>query len=192
MKICCKHCDSPNCDGCNITILAEMLQKGQLNGYMTDNHTIDPKRFIQERKTPTITGATLLSVEEAEKLPDHLRKYNGWWRLRSPGNYQDCAATVTYGGSVDCIGDIVDFDRACVRPALKISNRESSGLKVGDRFYFSNVEFEVISSDLAFCVTDIGYCAFRENWKAADANIYEASDIKKFVDDWFNNALKLS
>lgn len=26
---------------------------------------------------------------------------------------------------------------------------------------------------------------FRKDWKAKDANVYEVSDIKKFVDEWF-------
>lgn len=139
-----------------------------------------------------IIGATLLRINEAEILPDYLRKYNRIWWLRSPGHTQDYAASVYYNGSVSYYGDFVCNNRDAVRPALKISNLKSSGLKVGDRFYFGDVEFEVISSDLAFCRTDIGCCAFRKDWEAADANIFESSDVKKFVDEWFESVKEKS
>lgn len=44
-----------------------------------------------------------------------------WWRLRSPGNYQDTAAFVHIDGSVYYDGYYVRDARACVRPALWIS-----------------------------------------------------------------------
>ena len=135
-----------------------------------------------------ITEATLLSVEEAKALPQHLKKYEDWWWLRSPGYAQCCAANVNYDGSVRYGGDYVNDDSDCVRPALKL---KSSNLHIGDRFTFGGVEFEVISDNLAFCTSDIGRCAFRRKWGVKDANLYEASDVKRYVDEWFNNA-KLS
>lgn len=38
----------------------------------------------------------------------------------------------------------------------------------------------------ALCDNIIGKCVFREDWKAKEANEYEASDVKKYVDKWFN------
>ncbi len=43
-----------------------------------------------------------------------------WW-LRSPGDYQDIAATVSVGGSVPCYGGNVDFGKCAVRHALWIN-----------------------------------------------------------------------
>ncbi len=43
-----------------------------------------------------------------------------WWWLRSPGDFQDYAASVDNGGSVDCSGRHVHFGIDCVRPALWI------------------------------------------------------------------------
>ncbi|MBR6158489.1 MAG: hypothetical protein IKQ27_16165, partial [Lachnospiraceae bacterium] len=69
---------------------------------------------------PGITGATLLSAEEAEELDIDILKASGCWWLRSPGTYGDLAAFVD---GVD--GDVYDFGRDVlgsfgVRPALII------------------------------------------------------------------------
>lgn len=47
------------------------------------------------------------------------RSYRRWW-LRSPGRYQDSAATVSYDGDVDVRSGSVDCDDLAVRPALWI------------------------------------------------------------------------
>ena len=46
---------------------------------------------------------------------------NCWWWLRSPGYYQDCAASVDSYGDVDECGPRVDDDYSAVRPAIWIS-----------------------------------------------------------------------
>ena len=134
--------------------------------------------------------ATLLSVDEARKLLSKRdREYPHWWWLRSPGYSRNCAAYVNRGGSVDYGGFDVSYGSGCVRPALKI-NLESSGLTIGDTFSFGGKTFKIISDELAFCLEDIGTHCFRKDWKAPDANVYEVSDVKRFVDAWFEAALK--
>lgn len=133
-----------------------------------------------------IIEATLLSVEEAVALSWGLRAHEDWWWLRSPGKYQSYAAYVDCSGWADDGGHRVNYDEVCVRPALKLNH---SNLEIGDRFTFGRREFEVISDDLAFCLGDIGCCAFRRNRKAKDANVYEFSDVKKHVDEWFKESL---
>ena len=44
-----------------------------------------------------------------------------WWWLRSPGDHQTYAATVSYGGSVNYYGDLVNYAHDAVRPALWIN-----------------------------------------------------------------------
>lgn len=44
-----------------------------------------------------------------------------WWWLRSPGYSQRYAADVYSGSSVDCYGDLVNYGRDSVRPALWIT-----------------------------------------------------------------------
>lgn len=44
----CKNCDSPNCNGCNIHTLAEMLHSGKFNSIMNDKHSINPTADVVE------------------------------------------------------------------------------------------------------------------------------------------------
>ena len=148
-----------------------------------------------------IEGITLLSAEEAENLLTEEQrkckyKYDNeecWWWLRSPGMYQDYAAGVDYDGSV-CYR--VSNGYGCVRPALKLSTLKSSNLKsieelgVGERFEFGESTFTVISNKYALCDEAIEEMAFREDRKAKDANVYEKSDVKKFLDNWFRENYK--
>ena len=77
-----------------------------------------------------------------------------------------------------------------VRPVLIISNLESSGLKIGDTFEFGSKQFEIISNNKAFCLTNIGACVFKRNSNALNANNYERSDVKKFIDEWFEKSIE--
>ena len=139
-----------------------------------------------------IAGATLLSVEEAENLlTDNDRKYTHWWWLRSPGAYRFDAATVNLAGFVSRNGFSVDLSNDSVRPALIIKNLDSSSFKIGDTFKIQDYEFKIISKNLAWLYEqDIGCCEFRKRWNAPDANNYAKSDIKKYVDEWFENEVK--
>lgn len=139
----------------------------------------------------TVTGATLLTVEEAEQLPKSILNINHPWWLRSPGSDTNNAAYVDFFGDVYDYGACVDYDDCGVRPALNI-NLESSNLSIGDKFTFGDKEFDVVFKDKALCTDIIGECTFRGNWKAFDANDYEASDVKKFVDAWYKNYFQMS
>lgn len=147
-------------------------------------------RKIEDKINLEITGATLLSIEEAEALPNHVRAYTNWWWLRSPGYHSYLAAYVSDSGGVFTFGSNVNHSAGAVRPALKIKNFKSSGLKIGDSIFFDNKEFEIISDGLAFCKTNIGVYCFRSDYNAKDANNYKKSDIKIFVDVWFKDAKK--
>ena len=49
---------------------------------------------------------------------------------------------------------------------------------------------EVISDTYALCDESLGRCVFRHDWRAENANIYKASDIKAFIEDWYEKALE--
>ena len=151
------------------------------------------KRIIAEESELEITGATLLTVEEAKKLPRRLRMYSRWWWLKTRG-YLSCNATlVSQVGYINECGSDISFDGA-IRPALKISYLESSGLKIGDTFEFDGKQFEIISDDKAFCLQDIGECYFNHfvEGELGDFNDYEKSYIKNYVDDWFKWSIRES
>ena len=159
-------------------------------------------RPIESLEDVEITRATLLSIEEYEEykcyilytndcwwhpLPGDICYFDNWW-LRSPGKYSDRAAVVDDDGSGrDYSSHVVHFDYA-IRPALQISNL--GDVKVGNKIKFGGKTFTVISPEYALCDTAIGHGAFRKDRNAADANVYEASDVKKFVDKWFEDAVK--
>lgn len=144
---------------------------------------------IEMTKTPmdiAITEARLLTKEEAEALPERLRRYlDFWWTSTADAEYT-FRAWMMNGNLCYLIKRNVNVETVA-RPALIF---ELSSLKIGDRFIVADLEFEVISEGLAFCTTDIGKCAFRKDWDAKDANQYEASDIKKYIDKWFEENVK--
>ena len=138
-------------------------------------------------KNLKINGATLLSIEEAESLlTKEELKYRYWWWLRSPGNLSKYAALVYNDGGVGYNGISVIYGDSCVRPALKISNLQSSNLSIGDVFEVGDYKFRIISENLAWLYEqNIGQLRFDE-----ETNIYEQSEIKQFVDNWFEKEIK--
>lgn len=152
---------------------------------------ISIERMVFKKDTIKVLEATLLSREEVETLLVKDEKiYKKWWWLRTPGDNNDDVCYVDKTGYIFPNGYVCDNYGSGVRPALRIDNFNSD-VTVGDIFMFGGKEFKVISPTLAWIHNDdIGTCAFREKWDAPDANAYETSDIKKFVDKWFNAIIK--
>lgn len=140
------------------------------------------KKITTEDQDIRILGMTLLSVEEAKALPDDIRTIGKPWWLRSPGISAYDAAIVLDLGTVNDYGFYVNGDEYGIRPAL-IIDQTSSNLQIGDRFALAGYEWTVIK-EYALCNDCIGECTFREDWQAEDANIYEASDVKRFIEAW--------
>lgn len=139
---------------------------------------------------PCITGITLLSEGEALSLLSKTeRMYNSHWWLHSPGSHNRYACSVDSQGDIDRSGRNVYLNDYCVRPALKI-NLSASDFKIGHIFSLGGKEFKIISDGLAWMYKDdIGKCAFCEDWEAKNANVYEVSDIKKYVENWLHNVI---
>ncbi len=137
-----------------------------------------------------IVNATLLSIEEYEAckckdvIKDVISTVNGCdlW-LRSPGGHAYYAATVHDNGYVNKYGGLVSSRRS-VRPAL-VFNPDSCDLSIGDKVKVKNVMFTVISKNMMLADECIGRHCFRKEETAPDANAYETSDVKKYVDKWF-------
>ena len=125
-----------------------------------------------------LNGLTILSKEEYLRYEENIPEADFWWWLRSPGYYQCSAALVDSDGSRS-YGDVIGTRG--VRPALIINH--GSSLQTGDRFKFFGHNWTVISAKYALCDDAFCYMAFRKDLKADDSNVYEASDIKRYLDD---------
>lgn len=135
-----------------------------------------------------IVGATLPTLEDSNYFSDNLCIYNTEWWLNTPLDHiSGCVFIICTDG--DATYEETNCDYITVRPALQIKNLELSNLKIGDCFIFGEKEFEIVLNDLAFCKSDIGKCYFRQDFEADNANVYEFSDVKKFVDKWFNESV---
>ncbi|MBR3515407.1 MAG: hypothetical protein IKM88_00945 [Lachnospiraceae bacterium] len=153
-----------------------------------DTQNKEKENKEKEDIMPYITGATLLSVEEAKNLDKEILKADEDWWLGSGGRYIFDATCVNGGhGYVYDYGHRVNHSFG-VRPVLEISDLGSSGYKIGESVSFGDHSFTVISEKYALCDDIIGECVFRKDLNANNANDYGESDVKKFVDDWFAKA----
>ncbi len=131
-----------------------------------------------------IDEITLLSKEEHIKLKDVIPICRGCWWLRSPGDLDFTAAFVyCANGRVNEYGINVDVEFG-VRPALQIRNLSSPNLKIGDKVSLFGRQWTVISDSLVLCDAVIGKTCFRKDYSAPDANDYEHSDIKQWLENW--------
>ncbi len=62
----------------------------------------------------------LLSVDEAEKVPQNVRKFTAWWWLRSPAQVANCARYVNRDGKIESETGGIVTGEGFVRPALKL------------------------------------------------------------------------
>lgn len=117
-----------------------------------------------------ILGVSLPSVEFVEMLPKKLKtpvlpdgEWCSWYWLIP--FYEGFGALSDLKGNIDTdYNRNMAGDRYLVRPVLHISlNNETGNFKlcVGDVFKFGGVEFEVVSDNVAMCVSSIGKSIFR-------------------------------
>ncbi|MBR6252749.1 MAG: hypothetical protein IKR04_02805 [Clostridia bacterium] len=141
------------------------------------------KKIIKQEIDLDIAKITLLSEEEYEAAKNIIPVRDDRWWLRSPIEFFEPIATylVSKVGKLDSsyVPDIYG-----VRPALKIRNLKSSGLIIEDKIELAWHAWTVISDELALCDDIVGHTFFREDMKAEDANNYEKSDIKKWLENW--------
>ena len=139
-----------------------------------------------EEKDIQIEEITLLSKEEYLAAKDNIPLIDDWWWLRSPGPCRTNVARVYHDRSVYYCS--VDYPNVYVRPALRILNPESSNFCIRDKFEMAGYTWTVVLEEekdcIALCNTSVGEIYFRDNWTANDANKYETSDVKKWLENW--------
>jgi|GEM_PF-2808699 len=139
-----------------------------------------------------IQEITLLSVEEAEALltsdrsslrwmtPDDLKR---WCWLRTSGDTPTdetyYAAVLDHGNNVRLNGCDVGEDCG-VRPAMRVSTQ----LTKGDVFEAGGESWTMLNNELAYCDRIVAQSRYRRDSGASDANDYEKSDIKKWLENW--------
>lgn len=133
----------------------------------------------------TIDKITLLSAEEYEQCKEHIPVLGEWWWLRSPGCYGDYAAYVGDNGGIYDIGSDVSDSYGSVRPVVVLRlNPESVNLQIGDKLHFAGYSWTMIAPDMALCDEAVGRTCFRKDWRAPNANDYEKSDVKVWLEKW--------
>ena len=155
-------------------------------------HKFDVKKYIEPKTvnisaTVEINGITLLSRDEFEAYKEYIPEIDHDWWLRSPSHFNFKALFVSYTGNLNSVGrDVTYSDDIVARPALKLLNH--SGLEIGDEFKFKNKKWIIIADDLAICKTYLtGDFPFRFKHSTSGLeNDYETSDIKRFIETWFN------
>ena len=121
-----------------------------------------------------IKEITLLTIEQAKRLPRELLACGEWWWLRSPGYYQYTAAFVSTDGSVSYGGDCVYSDRGCVRPAFVIPGLDS---KIYDQVHVGGCVCTVVDKDLVLADDVVCYHRFD-----AKSNDWNKSELRAFIE----------
>lgn len=137
-----------------------------------------------------IEDITLLSKEEYKQNEDIIPLINveGWW-LRSHSKHYANDIHFIWGedGEIDSYGLVAEKALA-IRPALQIS--KSMSLTPGDKLEIFGKSWTVLNDNLVLCDTAINNMLFRKDYNISDANNYETSDIKTYLDNWLNKELE--
>ena len=131
-----------------------------------------------------ITEITLISAEEFEEAREIIPPGNEvWWWTRTPVAGDAGRVRVVSAGGGGALGGNGAGGSYGVRP-LAIFNPKSSNLKIQDRFKLAGETWTVIAEGKALCDRCIDCRPFRNDWRAPDANVYEKSDVKAWLDEW--------
>ena len=135
-------------------------------------------KYNPEEIEVVITDISLLTVEEAQALPEDIGRYGQRWWLRSHGREHYDAAFVFKSGAIYKIGDYIGYPNYAVRPAVTISD---AMFAVGDTVIIQNKKYVAIAPDRLLYNDKFVYHRFDEL-----TNDYEKSEIKKMVDEWLD------
>lgn len=137
------------------------------------------------KKRTVINEITLLSLEECNRLPPDILKSSARWWLRSPGNYDCYIACIEPSGNINIVGNYAS-SKIGVRPVLKVDNIGPA--KPYETISLLGREWIVISDTAMLCKDIITRMPFRNDWRANDADNYDTSDIKTYLNLWMQAA----
>ena len=133
------------------------------------------RKFEPVRIYPT--EVTLLTAKEYSAYKHNIPPVRNWFWLKSP-SINSILVDVAENGSIGVY--FVDCPDGIIRPVIKLQNNVS----VGEEYDIKGTMFVAISENMLLCKNEIGYGCFRKNIEAEDANVYEKSDVKNYINDW--------
>ena len=135
-----------------------------------------------------IIRAELLTKEDLSCVPFSIKQYRKNWWVNIPDEEDPLKVKV-----VDVSGGVIWSKTVtrffAVRPVLRMNTSRSGFIKVGDVFTFGGKRFYFATDTLAFCLSDIGNCAFSSHMMVSTAQNYNNSDIKQWIDSWFSDSM---
>ena len=132
-------------------------------------------------KPENVMEVTLLSANEYKPVEHDVPWVGDEWWLRTPGSHNYLAAIVD-SEVINADGFYVGQCKG-VRPALRV-NPESID-HIESSASFGGHEWTRISKDMFLCNETIRQMPFN---KTEDSNDYETSDVKKWLEKWFQEA----
>lgn len=130
-----------------------------------------PIKFFEREDIEQIT---LLTIEQAEKVPKNVLARNDWWWLRTAGQHPNFAAFVDEDGDIYEEGFIVYHAYNGVRPAFRITG---VSLDFNELVYIGKLPCTAIDKDLVLANELI--CDHRFG---RETNDWETSEIKAFIE----------
>lgn len=150
---------------------------------------IDAKKIIQSKVNTEldVQEIKLLSYDEWRECEDIIPIFDTpWWLSTSLST--NSAGGVTTNGYFS-----INYAYHCafgVRPVLRILNLKDCNLNKGEMVELFRYKWTVISDTFVLCDTIVGEYPFRSDYWAPDACDYNAADVKKFVEKWFERKVE--
>lgn len=146
--------------------------------------TLLSKEDVMDLTEKTFTGGGPIPKNILE-LHDGSSEY--WLSTAGTRNYNYVMTVTSDTGKIFVPGDFVDASCA-IRPVLIVSNLMSR-YSIGDTVEFgdSDLTYTVISKNKVLANFSLGQMPFRRAYAAGDANDYEKSDIKEWLEYWAKN-----
>ena len=122
-----------------------------------------------------ILDCKLLSIEEANKVDESIRRIDKYWWLRSCGNDIHYAAYVGSDGRINTYGVHVSHP-SYVRPALYLESN------IGKSFKLASHDWINVFDNVYLCENFIEYKMFDAEYVQ-----YESSYIQNYILSWFRS-----
>ena len=99
-EIKCRTCESPDCHGCNMYSLEQMLIGGKLDGLMNENHAIQTEADVR----PVVRGKWKKRMEEKET--PYYKSFTPIWSCSECGTEYDPSFCMTINFCPNCGADM--------------------------------------------------------------------------------------